>query len=79
MRNNSKLYMAPAGTKHPISVKDLENWVEVGLRTPLASWQRNVLGQWAYTPQDELRDRLNDRLQGKDPAPVINTRFWRGL
>ena len=32
---------------------------------------------WSYTARDELRDRLNDRLQGKEPNMVWNTRHWR--
>lgn len=42
--------------------------------------RRNILGLWRdYTPAEELRDRLNDWLQGKQPALAVNTRFWRGL
>lgn len=33
----------------------------------------------AYTPADELRDRLNQRLKGEEPWSVINTRYWMGL
>ena len=29
-----------------------------------------------YTAQDELKDRLNSQLQGRDPGAPIN---WRGL
>lgn len=32
---------------------------------------------WDYTPAEELRDRLNDRQQGKPPTEPINTRYWR--
>lgn len=32
-----------------------------------------------YSPADELRDRLNDRLQGKEPTLPVNTQYWRGL
>lgn len=44
-----------------------------------ARYRAKVLGHWEYTPQDELRDRLNDRLQVKKPALAVNTRYWRGL
>jgi hypothetical protein len=49
----------------------------------LLPWQesvyRNIMGSWQYTPADELRNRLNSRLRGHEPAPAINTRYWRGL
>ena len=42
--------------------------------------RRNILGRWfEYTPADELRDRLNRWLKGKQPEFAINTRYWRGL
>lgn len=40
-------------------------------------FRSNALGQCAYTPADELRDRLNEGLQGKPPALPVNTRYWR--
>lgn len=45
------------------------------------SFKSKVLGNWdwLYTPRDELRDRLNQRLKGEEPWSVINTRYWRGL
>jgi hypothetical protein len=56
--------------------------LEEALNTPLYPWQQafikgQVIGHWEYTPRDELRHRLNQRLQGKDPGLPINTRFWR--
>jgi len=41
-------------------------------------FRSKVLVDW-YPPRDELIDRLNNRLRGKEPAPAINTRYWRGL
>lgn len=42
-------------------------------------YHANVLGNWEYTPAEELLHRLNTRLQGKDPGLPINTRYWRNL
>lgn len=52
------------------------------VKYPPANFEAKFLGNWAnwaYTPAEELRDRLNDRIQGKQPALAINTRYWRGL
>ena len=59
-----------------------EEWMErYGMQ--LQEWQRpyvrGILGRFDYTPADELRDRLNDGLKGKEPRPAINTRYWRNL
>jgi hypothetical protein len=45
------------------------------------TFRRGVLGDFSmeYTPAEELRDRLNDRLRGKEPLEPINTRYWRKL
>lgn len=45
------------------------------------TFRRGVLGMYSmeYTPAEELRDRLNDRLRGKEPVAAINTRYWRNL
>jgi hypothetical protein len=56
-------------------------WAKESLGIELATWQRSfirgALGNWEYTPADELRDRLNDSFQGKPPAVPVNTRYWR--
>lgn len=69
----------------------MADWAEEALDVELLPWQkdilhsmsfrRGILGQFSmgYTPAEELRDRLNDRLQGKEPVAVINTRYWRNL
>lgn len=59
-----------------------EGWMEQhGMK--LYDWQRpyveGILGRFDYTPADELRDRLNDRIQGKQPTLAVNTSYWRGL
>lgn len=43
----------------------------------LRGMKPHYLGNGEYTPADELRDRLNDSLQGKQPALPVNTRYWR--
>ena len=54
------------------------DWInEEWARITDSRFQTNVLGHWPYTPADELRDRLNDWLQGKEPLEAINTRYWR--
>lgn len=73
-----RFYIAPAGTEHPISMEDLKKWADITVAAR-PYFRSNVLGNWEYTPAEELRDRLNTRLQGKQPKPAINTRFWRGL
>lgn len=56
-----------------------EDVVKMFDRGRLPYYSLGMLGNWEYTPADELRDRLNDRLQGKQPALAVNTRYWRGL
>lgn len=56
-----------------------EDMVKMFDRGRLPYYSLGVLGSWDYTPRDELRDRLNDWLQGKQPAAAVNTRYWRGL
>lgn len=48
------------------------DWAEMEAR-----YRSRVLGHWEYTPQDELRDRLNRGLKKKDLGEPVNTRFWR--
>lgn len=36
-----------------------------------------VLGNFHYSPADELRDRLNDWIQGTPPSNIHNTRYWK--
>lgn len=56
-------------------------WLEEHLGVTLTDWQArfaaNVLGNFEYTPREELQHRLNQRLQGKDPGLPVNTKFWR--
>ena len=73
--------VGPVDAKNP-QAEQFERWSEVlGIRMEpwQARWAANVLGHWGYTPADELRDRLNDGLKGKEPRPAINTRYWRNL
>ena len=56
-----------------------EEWMEQhGMK--LQDWQRpyvaDILGRFEYTPQQELKDRLNSWLRGTYPGEPIN---WKGL
>lgn len=66
---------AETGEVHKVQNFETEMTFTTEFVAPLEIWE----ALFPYTPRDELRDRLNDSLQGKQPAPAVNTRYWRGL
>ena len=47
---------------------------EEGMRN--FSFNMTMIRDWQLSPAEELRNRLNTSLQGKDPGPPLH---WKGL
>lgn len=71
--SSTTMYFAPKGTQHPITMKDLAKWYKAFRYSP-------AKGVWEHpTAADDLRGRLNDRLQGREPREPFHTEFWKGV
>lgn len=66
---------APAETDAMWSFARSIGVAEDAIREFVEVWRRNSNG----TPKEELRWRLNQRLQGADPGEPVNWRGERGL